>query len=131
VVEGGAAPLCAILCYFKAHLVETGYVKLWRKTLDSAVFTDPVLFKLWCLCLLLANHKENFVTIEGASAPVQIKAGQFLTGRFELHGAYYPRKKKNNKSPLTIWRKLKTLENMGNLNIKSYNKYSIITISSP
>ena len=108
--------------------MERGYIKLWRKTIDSEAFADPVLFKLWCLCILSANHKENFVAIDGLSRPVQVLPGQFITGRFELHKTFYPRKKKTNISPVTLWRKLQTLQNMQNLIINSYSKYSIISI---
>ncbi len=107
-----------------------GYVKLYRKSIDSQVFQSPELWKLWCLCLMKANHKKEYVLIEGISKPVEILPGQFITGRFELHRDYYPKKKKNQKSPLTLWRWLQILENMQNLNISSYSKYSIITITN-
>jgi len=108
--------------------VERGYIKLWRKTIDSSVFADPILLKLWLLCLMSANHKENFVQVDGISEPVRIGPGQFLSGRYAIHRAFYPRAKKGNKSALTLWRKLQTLEKMQNLNISSHAKYSIITI---
>lgn len=110
--------------------MERGYVRLWRRTIDSAVFADPVLFKLWTLCLMKATHKERHVSIDGISEPIKLCPGQFVTGRFQLHKEYYPRKKKNNFSPLTLWRKLEILKNLQNLNIKTYNKYSIITINN-
>ncbi len=105
-----------------------GWIKLHRKVIDSQVFASSGLFKLWCLCLMKANHVENWVDIEGLTEPIKVMPGQFITGRFELHKNYYPRKKKNNKSPSTLWNWLQKLENMENLNINSYTKYSIITI---
>jgi hypothetical protein len=105
-----------------------GYVKLWRKTIDSKVFADPDLFKLWCLCLLKANHRKAYVAVDGLREPVEVLPGQFITGRYSLHSEYYPKRKKNQKSPDTLWRWLKILENMGNLHIKSHSKYSVITI---
>ena len=110
--------------------MERGFVKLWRRSIDSAAFADPVLWKLWCLCLMKANHKTNYVPIEGIAEPVKVTPGQFITGRFALHKEMYPRKKKNQKSPSTIWNKLQILQNMRNLNIRSHAKYSIITISN-
>ncbi len=105
-----------------------GWIKLHRKVIDSQVFASSGLFKLWCLCLMKANHVENWVDVEGLTTPIKVMPGQFITGRFSLHGDYYPRKKKNNKSPSTLWNWMQKLENMENLNIKSYTKYSIITI---
>lgn len=109
-------------------MVSTGYVKLWRQSAESAVFADPILWKLWCLCLMKANYKINFVDIDGIAKPVKVMPGQFITGRFALHKEMYPIKKKNQKSPSTVWNKLQVLENMQNLNIRSHAKYSIITI---
>ena len=105
-----------------------GYIALWRKSLDSGVFQNEGLWKLWCLCLMKANHKECWLPIEGMVEPVQLFPGQFVTGRFSLHKEYYKKRKKGQKTPLTLWRWLQILEKVGNLNIKTNNKYSIITI---
>jgi len=105
-----------------------GYIALWRKSLDSSVFQHEGLWKLWCLCLMKANHKKCWLPIEGILKPIQLLPGQFITGRFSLHKEYYKRKRKNQKTPLTLWRWMQTLEKLGNLNIKTNNKYSIITI---
>ena len=110
--------------------MDRGYVKLWRKSLDSAAFSDPILWKLWCLCLMRVNYKKRYISVEGVSSPIEVLPGQFITGRFALHKEFYPRKKKNQKSPSTLWNRLQILQNMQNLNIKSHNKYSIITISN-
>jgi len=107
-----------------------GYVKLWRKSIDSEIWADPGLWRLWCLCLMLANHKQGHVRIEGQVKPIKVMPGQFVTGRFELHKTFYPTRRKKNKSPLTLWRWMQVLKNMGNLNIKSYAKCSLITINN-
>ena len=108
--------------------MDRGYIKIWRKTLESEVFADPTLFKLWSYCLLKANHKSNFVSVDGIARPIKIEPGEFITGRYQLHKEFYPKKRKNNKSPLTLWRKLEILKNMRNLNIKTMSKCSIISI---
>lgn len=110
--------------------MERGYIKLWRKSFDSAVFADPNLWRLWTLCLMKANFKESFCSVEGCIAPQKLMPGQFVTGRFALHKEFYPRKKNENKSPLTVWRWLQTLEKCGNLNIKTHSKHSVITIEN-
>lgn len=108
-----------------------GWVKLWRKTQRSEVFSDPVIFKLWCLCLMKANHKIEYISIKGIARPIKLNPGQFITGRFSLHEDYHQgKKRKKHISPLTLWRKLKILENMQNLNIESRSVCSIITISN-
>ncbi len=108
--------------------VKTGWIKLHRKIIDSRVFSNADLYKLWSLCLLMANHEEMWVEIDGVVEPVKVKPGQFITGRYSLHNKYYGKKKKNIKSPLTIWRWMLKLQKWQNLNIETNNKYSIITI---
>jgi len=109
--------------------MKQGYVCLWRKSIDSMVFANPEVWKLWCLCLMKANHKNRWISIDGWIEPIKVRPGQFITGRFSLHKDYYPRKKKINKSPRTVWRWLQILEKYDNLTIRNYNKFSIITIN--
>uniref|UniRef100_I2Q574 Replication protein n=1 Tax=Desulfovibrio sp. U5L TaxID=596152 RepID=I2Q574_9BACT len=108
--------------------IQGGYVKLWRKAFDSAVWTDPDLWRAWTCCLMLANHAPAWVKVGGLGEPVRVEAGQFITGRFEFHQAMYPKKRKKNPAAYTVWRWLLTLEKLENLCIKSCNKYSLITI---
>jgi hypothetical protein len=79
---------------------------------------------------MMANHKENYVLVDGLASPVKVLPGQFITGRFSIYKVMYPRKRKNNPEPITVWRWLQCLETLGNLNIKSNNKYSVISIAN-
>jgi len=105
-----------------------GWVKLWRKSMESAVWSDPNLWRVYCCCLMLANHKERWVKVDGLAKPVLVKPGQFITGRFEFHKAMYPKKRKSNPSPITVWRWIKVLQALGNLIIETNNKFSLITV---
>ncbi|KIL45737.1 hypothetical protein [Jeotgalibacillus soli] len=104
-----------------------GYVKLYRKTLASSIWQDPDLFRLWMFCLMKASHKERTVMVE--KKEVELDPGQFYTGRFSLHQEFNngvpPRKQVKD---TTLWSWLKKLESMGNLDIKTYNKYSVVSI---
>jgi len=81
-----------------------------------------------------ANHKGAEVMVPGRLKPIELKPGQFITGRFSLHYDYHQghlKKKYRRKaapSVITVYRWLIHLEKMQLLNIKTYNKYSIITI---
>lgn len=110
----------------------SGYVKIYRKITESVVFQDDLLFRLWVFCLLKASHKKTSFMMNGVSLPIEIEAGQFVTGRESLWSEFYFRKKQkaNGVSQITLWRKLKILEKLQNLNIKTTNKYSIITITN-
>lgn len=52
-----------------------GWVRLHRKSVDSRVWSDVFLWKLWCWCLVRANWKS------GWKHGREIKPGQFVTGR--------------------------------------------------
>ena len=115
--------------------MKRGYIKLWRKSKESHIFSHEGMWKLWCLCLMNANSEEAKVTIPGLLEPVTVKAGQFITGRDSLHydyhqgdilGERYSRKRRPVAKTLFRW--LLILEKMQILSIKSYNKYSIITV---
>jgi transcription termination factor NusB len=106
-----------------------GWIKVHRRLKESAVFGDPDLLKLWLLCLLKATHKPREVVIE--KQVVRLEPGQFVTGRFELEKEYndgVPNRKKISASTLQRW--LRKLETWQMLNIKTYSKFSIVTVSN-
>ncbi len=73
--------------------------------------------------------------LEGVLNPIKIKPGEFITGRFALWEDYHQlhlRERKPRRKPapsaITVRRWLLTLQDRQILNIKSHNKYSIISI---
>lgn len=108
-----------------------GWLSLWRKSKYSPIFAHEGLWKLWCLCLMNANHKPQSVQVDGSLKPVMVQRGQFITGRYQLHGEYHQWSrgyKKRKPSARTLWRWLHTLQGMGMITIRSSNKYSLVTI---
>jgi hypothetical protein len=106
-----------------------GWIKLHRSLLKSAVFDDPQLLKLWLWCLLKATHTPRETVIE--KQLVKLEPGQFPTGRFKLEEEFNrgtPKRKRV--SAITLWRWLKKLEEWQMLNIKTYSKFSIVTVSN-
>ena len=96
-----------------------GWIKLHRKIIDSAVFENPKILKLWIWCLCKASHK-GYESMVGNQIVV-LQEGQFIFGR------------KNASSELKIkesmvYKYIKLLEKLEMINIKSNNKFSIITI---
>lgn len=116
--------------------MDRGWIKLWRKLLDSTVFQHEGLLKLWILCLLKANHKEAEVMLPGLLTPIKLQPGQFITGRDALHYEYHQggiRKRYSRKlkpQAITLYRWLLALKKMQILHIKSSNKFSIISIAN-
>jgi len=96
-----------------------GYIRTWRKVLDSGWLKNHKLWVFWSYCLLKASHKE-FDAIVGLQV-VHLLPGQFVFGL----------KKASLETGLTI-REIRTiidfLKKAGNLTIKTTNKFSIITI---
>jgi isocitrate dehydrogenase len=77
---------------------------------------------------MLASHKEKDVLLNKSGTIVKIKPGQFITGRESFFRHMYPKKRKSNPDPKTVWRWLVALKMMQNLSIESSNKYSIVKI---
>lgn len=97
-----------------------GWVKLWRKSLNSGLIQNAELWTFWCWCLLKAGHKPRKQMIGWQE--VHTEAGQFVFGRKKAA-------KELKMSEQTVRTCLKKLKNMENLTIKTTNKYSIIIIN--
>lgn len=96
-----------------------GYVKLWRKSLDSPVWRNVNLWRLWTWCLIKASHKE-FNEMVGYQA-ITLMPGQFIFGRLQAS-------KETGLSQRSVRTCLQTLKTTSNLTIKSTSKYSIVSI---
>lgn len=59
--------------------MQDGWIKVWRKVQDNAIFGDDALFKCWIYCLMQATHKEYELLINGQI--VKLMPGQFISGR--------------------------------------------------
>jgi len=101
----------------KGGCLHRGYVKLWRKTLESGIFNDiGKTFKVACACLMLANHKKRNVY------GVDLNPGEFITGRKKLAKAA----KASEQEVRTALTRLQEKHRF--LTIKTTNKFSIISI---
>jgi len=96
-----------------------GYVKLYRKSLVSAVFQSEKVWKVWCYCLMRANHQRTCILWEGRE--MELEPGQFITGRFEAA-------RDCAMKPSTLWYQIRKLHEMRNIDITSDNRHSLITI---
>lgn len=98
-----------------------GYVKLWRKTLDSGILKNPELFLFWAWCLMKATHKPC-KTLVGFQE-IELNPGQFIFGRNKAAVEL-------RLTPMKVRTCVQSLSNMKNITIKSTNKFSIITIAN-
>ena len=99
------------------------WIRLYRKTIDSQVFKNEGLLKVWVWCLLKASYKKRWVTIKAGKSiiEVEIKPGQFIFGRKSAG-------KILDMSPSTIWKRMQKLKTMRNCDIDSNTNYSIVTV---
>lgn len=96
-----------------------GYVKLYRDILNSIIFQNEKLLKIFIWCLLKASHKEREQII--GRKVIILKEGQFIFGRNKAATEL-------DISPSTLWDYMKLMEKYNIISIKSNNKYSIITL---
>ena len=99
--------------------MNNGWIKIHRKIRDNCIYKDSHLLHLFIHCLLKANHKTN--TFLFNKQEITIERGQFVTGRLELANEL-------NMNSSLVYRKLNILKNIGIVNIKTNNKFSIVTV---
>ena len=99
--------------------MNNGYIKLYRNILNSPIFQNEKLLKIFIWCLLKASHKER-EQIVGRQV-IKLKEGQFIFGRkIAASELGIP--------PSTLWDYIKLMEKMKIISIKSNTKFSVITL---
>lgn len=100
-----------------------GYIKLWRKSIDSRIFKNEKLWKVWTWCLLKASHKRQWVTMNSGKIEIEIEIspGQFVFGRESAA-------KELRMPQSSVRNRMEKLKKTQNLAIKPDRQYSIISI---
>jgi hypothetical protein len=99
--------------------MDQGFIKIWRKSLNSGLMKNPNLWTFWCWCLLQASWK-NHRTLVGYQA-VDLEPGQFVFKRITAC-------QELEMSDRTIRTCLDALKDLGSVTVKATNRFSIITI---
>jgi len=99
------------------------YIALYRKLIDSPVFTHEGLLKIWIWCLLRANYTERTVSIQtGRGVTIaSVKPGQFIFGRKSAA-------KELHMKPGTVYDRMQKLSELNMIDIKSNTHYSTVSI---
>lgn len=98
-----------------------GWLKLYRSILDSAVFQDAEVLKVWIWLLCNVAFEQHDTICYGKV--IHLKPGQIATGRKKIAQC-------TDLSENKVYRALTALKSLGNIEIKSTNKYSIITVAN-
>lgn len=97
-----------------------GWVRFYRKSIDSSVWKNPIVWFIWSWCLLKANHKDKKFPFNGND--IIIKRGSFITGREKALKELPAITAQNYKTGINY------LKLTNRITIETNNKFSIITI---
>lgn len=97
-----------------------GWIKLHRCLIKKAIWKNHNLFRVFSWCLLKANWQEEYEEMVGMTKVV-LNPGQFVFGRFKAA-------KELGLKPSTLVDCLKWLKTNTTIDIKSNNKFSVITV---
>jgi hypothetical protein len=103
--------------------MERGWIRLWRKSLDSQVFQNEGLWQLFSYCLMRAAHKEQWVGVKTGrgSTTIKLKPGEFIFGRHQAA-------KDLRCKPSTVADRLKKLEKLQKAVTQPGTHYTIVSI---
>lgn len=96
-----------------------GYIKLYRKLLESPIFQNEKALKVWIWCLCKATHKEIDVLV--GQQIVHLESGQFVFGRKKAS-----KELKINES--TVYKYMQLLQDMLMVHLESNTKFTVVTI---
>ena len=98
-----------------AETDDTGWLKLHRSSLDSRVFTDDWLWRLWCWCLMRALWKR------GWQLGCELHPGQFVTGREAAA-------ERLGVSGSKWYRGMQKLQEFGQIELRANSRFTVVTI---
>lgn len=91
------------------------WLKLHRKSLESRVFSDPQLWRLWCWCLLKSNWKRGWYL------GCEVQPGQFAIGRAAAS-------EELGVSGSAWYRAMLKLQEIGCIRLQSNSRFTIVSI---
>ena len=100
-------------------MMQDGYIKLWRKSLDDSLWQNISIWRFFEYCLLKATYREHTALV--GMQEIHLEPGQFVFGRKVAS-------EESGLSERTIRTCVEKLKNMRKLTIKTTNKFSIITV---
>lgn len=100
---------------------DQGWIKLYRKLIHDPVFSTEKGLKVWVWVLLKANHKK--VDLFWGRQNITLRGGQLIFGR-------YTASEELKMSPSTVWFWMNELKKGEYIDIKTTNKFSIVTIKN-
>ncbi len=98
---------------------QDGWIKVYRSLLKSPIFSSEKGLKVWVWCLLKATHAHHKQYVGRVLVP--LSPGQFVFGRQSA-----AQELRMNESTVRDW--ISVLRGDRYIDVKSFNKYSVISI---
>lgn len=98
-----------------------GWIKLYRKLLNSPIFENEKALKIWIWCMLKATHTEKNQLV--GQQIVSLQEGQFIFGREKAS-------EELKMTESTVYKYIKLLEKLEMISINSNNKFSVVSIEN-
>jgi len=100
-----------------------GFIHLWRQSIDSRVFKNAELWKVWTWCLMKATWQGRWAEMKTGRSKVEVwmEPGQFIFGRKTAA-------KELGMPESSVRNRMKKLKNMRNVDIKEDTQYSVVSI---
>ncbi|MDA1053001.1 MAG: hypothetical protein O3C40_21315 [Planctomycetota bacterium] len=107
----------------KRSVDPAGFVLLYRKLLDSPVFANEGLLKVWIWCLLRASYTRRYWSVPTGrgQTTVEILPGQFIFGRKTAADEL-------GMKASTVHDRMRRLEQLGCIRMKPNSHYTIVTV---
>ena len=102
-------------------MMESGFVVIHRKIINTAIYNNPKLLHLFIHCIIRANHMKRDILISGQL--LELNAGQFVTSRRALA-------KETGQSEYVVYRGLKALEKFDYIRVASTSQFTLITVNN-
>ena len=119
-IEAGSNESSGAFCFWELIQVDPGgYVKIQRKIINSAVWGDEALLKVFLWCIMRANYHHKTVSFGGEQ--IKLDVGQFVTGRFSAA-------KELDMAGSTVADRLRKLERWGMLTLISDTRKTVVTV---
>lgn len=102
---------------------QLGWIRLWRQIMDSNVWQNAELCKVFCWCLLRANHSPRWVSVKTGrgETTVRVESGQFIFGRTTAV-------RQLGMKPSSVYNRMRKLEKLGNVNTLSLGYGTLVTV---
>jgi len=97
-----------------------------RKALDSSVFQDPIIWQVWCWCLMKATFQKQKFPFNGKD--MELLPGQFITGRVKAVEELNPKNYEHGVTPQKYRTAMNYLKSTQRITIKTTNKFSLVTV---